>query len=67
MKRIEFTDEQKQYIVMKYEECTPMRKIGEEFGVSKHTIRRILVEQGIEIRDNSHSHIGYSIDESYFD
>lgn len=67
MRRIEFTDEQKQHIVKKYEEGTPMRKIGEEFGVSKHTIRRILVEQGIEIRDNSHSHIGYSIDESYFD
>ena len=67
MNRIEFTDEQKQHIVKKYEEGTPMRKIGEEFGVSKHTIRRILVEQGIEIRDNSHAHIGYLIDESYFD
>lgn len=55
MKRIEFTEQQLLKIFYLYDEAhLSMKKIGEEFGVSRSVISRVLKENNIEIRKDNH-------------
>ena len=55
MKRIEFSKEQIADICKKYlEERISMKKISEDYGVSRGTITRVLKENGVEIRKDNH-------------
>ena len=49
--KVNFTTADENYIVKEYKSGYSMAIIGEEFGVSVPTIRRILVSKNVTIRD----------------
>ena len=42
-------------------------KSGAELGLGKKVVKRILVENGVKIRDNAEAHKKYEINDDYFD
>lgn len=55
MKKYFFTEEQQEEIISAYlNNYLSMREIGNIFGVSKNVIKRILLENSIEIRTSNH-------------
>lgn len=62
MKRIEFTQEQLQEIIVLYNNQESLKNIGDKFDVSRTVIKRVLEEQNIQLRKRTLSHKGdYSI------
>lgn len=51
MRKINFTSEQTELIINKYNSGIPTTKLGKEFNCSHATIKRVLVENGIKIQD----------------
>lgn len=67
MKKYTETVEQKEKIIDNYvNKKWGLLKSGAEFGFSKNLTKRILVENGIKIRNNSEAHRVYSLNEEYF-
>ena len=67
MKKYTETVEQKEEIIDNYvNKKWGLLKSGAEFGFSKNLTKRILVENGIKIRNNSEAHRVYSLHEEYF-
>ena len=57
MKKIVFTDEEIEKIKEMYiDKFLSMAKIGEQFNVSKTVIRRVLVENNIDIHQDNHTY-----------
>ena len=67
MKKYTETVEQKEKIIYNYvNKKWGLLKSGAEFGFSKNLTKRILVDNGIKIRNNSEAHRVYSLNEEYF-
>lgn len=54
-------------IVSKYLNGETLHNIGDEFKIGPYRTKKILIDNGVTIRDASHSHNIYSVNESYFD
>ncbi len=63
MKKYIFTNEQTQEIIRLYqEELYSQKSIGEKFGVDRGVIKRVLLENGIELKAHNHKyHANYDI------
>lgn len=67
MKKYNETREQIEKIVDNYvNKKYGILKSGAEFDFSKNLTKRILVENGVKIRDNAEAHRKYSLNENYF-
>ena len=67
MKKYTETVEQKEKIIDNYvNKKWGLLKSGAEFGFSKNLTKRILVENGVRIRNNSEANRVYSLNEEYF-
>lgn len=67
MKKYEETKEQVEKIINNYvNKKYGLLKSGIEFGFSKNLTKRILIENGVKIRNNSEAHRKYSLNEEYF-
>ena len=67
MKKYTETVEQKEKIIDNYvNKKWGLLKSGAEFGFSKNLTKRILVENGVKIRNNSEANRVYSLNEEYF-
>ena len=53
MKKIEFSLEQNQDIIQRYQSNQTLQKIADYYKVSRTVIKRILVEQNIQLRDRT--------------
>lgn len=68
MKKYKETPEQIEILIDNYiNKKWGLLKSGSQFNMSKNLVKRILVENGIKIRDNAEAHRKYSLNEEYFD
>ena len=58
MKKIEFSKEQIQEIIILYNQQETLKNIGEKFDVSRTVIKRVLEEQNIQLRKKTLKHKG---------
>ncbi len=66
--KIIFTDQQTQEIISLYTiDFWPCNKIGKKFGCVKGPINNLLRKNDIKLRDCSHSHRRYTVDENKFE
>lgn len=65
-KKIFFSDEQEDLIIKKYLEKESIKKISKHFNVSSCTIRKVLENKNISIRDVSLCQRKYHVDETTF-
>ncbi len=62
------TDKQKIEVVEKYLTGDyTCQKLGNEYNITKVSIRDILIRRGIKLKSNSESHRKYTLNENYFD
>lgn len=67
MKKIVLSNGETEQIVNGYMSGLSKKVLEIQFGISNTVVTRILKENGVNIRDNSHKKRTYSFDESYFD
>ena len=67
MKKIIFDDNGVLNIINMYNKGLSLQKIGDLYGCSKAVIKRVLTENNIETRDDSHKTRHFTLNENYFD
>lgn len=67
MKKIIFDDNDVLNIINMYNKGSSLQKIGDLYGCSKAVIKRVLTENNIETRDDSHKIRHFTLNENYFD
>lgn len=67
MRKINLSEELQHEIANKYISGISVYQMIKDYGLSDTVLNRVLKEQGITKRDDSHKHRKYTINENYFD